>query len=55
VRGHSVGGGGRLAVHGGRGGGGVPWSEVPVREEALLDGNGGVWIFMDAPRCGARA
>jgi hypothetical protein len=28
---------------------------VPVRMEALLGGNGGAWIFEDAPRCGARA
>jgi hypothetical protein len=54
----------RLAVCGGdshrsdarvRVGGAVPWPEVPVRVEALLDGNNDSWIFGDAPRCGAQA
>jgi hypothetical protein len=64
VRGHSLGCGCRLAIRGGdpgrrdargRVGGAVPWPGVPVCTEALLDGNGGAWIFEDAARCGARA
>jgi hypothetical protein len=52
VRGHSVGCGSRLAVRGGcphrrdaRGKvcGVVPWPEVPVCGEALLDDNSGAW------------
>jgi hypothetical protein len=61
VRGHSVGCGGRLAVRGGdphrldgRGkvGGAVPWQEVSVRGEALLDGNGGAGWLRSAPSTG---
>jgi hypothetical protein len=64
VRGHSVGCGRWLAIRGGdpdrrdargRVGGAVPWLGVPTCIEALLGGNGGAWIFEDAPRCGARA
>jgi hypothetical protein len=64
VRVHSMCSGGRLAVCGGdprrhdargRVGGTVPWLEVPVHVEALLSGNGGTWIYKDAPWCGAGA
>jgi hypothetical protein len=39
----------------GRVGGAVPWSEVLVHGEVLLDGNIGVWIFEGAPQCSAHA
>jgi hypothetical protein len=60
VRGHSGGCGDRLAVRGGgphqrdaRGkvGGVVPWPEVLVHGEALLDGNGGAgWLAVGSER-----
>jgi hypothetical protein len=56
--------GGRLAIRGGyprrhdargRVGGVVSWPKVSVHMEVLLSGNGGTWIFKDAPWCGAGA
>jgi hypothetical protein len=63
VRGHSVGCGDRLAVHGGgphrrdaRGkvGGAVPWPEFLVCVEVLLGGNDGVGGLRSAPSIGQR-